>query len=259
MRSRRLLESIQVDVRRLRKEIAEQGRGDPEGATRPEMIRSPARYEAELADLAAQLEATRQSESYRLGHAIVRTFTSPVQTLRRLGSRRGASRRGSAPRRAQSRRGSSERTGDAGAFPIPGGDRTAGPLFERASTTMFVAWGLSADELRSLADDVSRLQLMLRDFKPLFVTDSQTWSGFQEHGYWFEYIPSAEEWRHHHDPDEWPEYIAGRMDSIIATYAPDRIVVYDHDGTANQALRSGVLNSIVGGRSAPVERAKLPR
>ncbi|HET6987980.1 MAG TPA: hypothetical protein VFI00_15245, partial [Kribbella sp.] len=66
----------------------------------------------------------------------------------------------------------------------------------------------------------------------------------QEHGYWFEYIPPAEEWMEHNPDTGWSEFVAERIDSIVATYAPDRIVVYE-DTNKREALRRGVLNGVV--------------
>jgi hypothetical protein len=256
MRSRRLLESIQADLRELRKELAVGG--DAKGDKHAETARTRASYQAELTDLASRLEAIEESESYRLGHAIVRMVRSPVASLRGLGSRRRARlRRGTAGGRARAV-GVSARPGVGEGFSIPAGDRTVGPLNDHPSTTMFLLWGLADDAVQSLVDDVARLQVMLRDFKPLFVTDSDSWAAFQEHGYWFEYIPPAEEWGRHRDPGEWPDYVAERIDSIVATYAPDRVIVYE-SGPGNEALRGGLLNSIVGGSSAALERTTLPR
>jgi hypothetical protein len=121
---------------------------------------------------------------------------------------------------------------------------------------MFLAWGLDGDALGSLVAEVARLQLMLRDFKPLFVTDSDSWSDFQHYGYWFEYIPPTDEWTRHNERTDWPGYVSERIGSIIETYKPARVVVYE-GGPVGEALRRGVLNSVVGGSARQTEKAAL--
>jgi hypothetical protein len=252
MRSRRLLEAIHSDVQELRKELGRQGRGTDGGG----MTKTQASYEAELEDLADQLEAIQRSVSFRLGHAIVQRARSPLRAIRRLRSPRRAAGDGSRGARGMIGPTAGVRDRKAGRFPIPSGDQLLGPLNDAPFTTMFVVWGYSATELESLTREIARLQLMLRDFKPLFVTDSDSWTAFQERGYWFEYIPPADEWTRRNEASEWPDYVGERIDSIVATYVPDRIIVFEH-GTAREALSRGVLNGVVGKRSAPAERAKL--
>jgi len=125
-------------------------------------------------------------------------------------------------------------------------------LPERARTTMFVLWGLSREELIAVVEEVATLQAMLRDFRPVFVTDGDSWSAFREKGYWFEHVVCSEEWDRHAGPGEWSDYVSERMESISATYAPDAVVVC-HGGVGEQLLRSGALNGIVGRPVAPVE------
>jgi hypothetical protein len=121
---------------------------------------------------------------------------------------------------------------------------------------MFMVWGLDRDALTTLVAEVARLQLMLRDFKPLFITDSDFWDPFSEHGYWFEYIPPYEEWIRHNDAVAWPDYVSERIRSIIATYRPGRVVVYE-SGPVGELLRRGVLNSVIGRPRRPTEKAAL--
>jgi hypothetical protein len=139
---------------------------------------------------------------------------------------------------------------------IPAGDRLLGPLNDKASTALFIAWGLDRGQLATLTAEVADLQLMLRDFKPLFVTDSDFWEPFQEYGYWFEYIPPFEEWTRHNDRTAWSDYVSERIGSIIATYRPTRVVVYE-GSPPGEALRQGVLNSVLGRRGRPTEKAAL--
>jgi hypothetical protein len=56
-----------------------------------------------------------------------------------------------------------------------------------------------------------------------------------------------------HNPDTgWSEFVAERIDSIVATYSPDRIVVYE-DTSKREALKRGVLNGVVGSRQIQIE------
>jgi hypothetical protein len=251
-----MLKAIHADLQDLRRELVQLGdpAGGNRGGGRAQVPRTRARYQSELEDLAEQLEALEQSESYRIGHAIVRTLRSPLATLGKLRRPRSDGARASA-RSLKKGRVRATRT-KTGAFPIPPGRRLLGPLNDKHSTTMFLLWGFSPDELESLTEDVASLQLMLRDFKPLFVTDSDHWSPFEERGYWFEYLPSADEWARYHDATEWPQYVSERIDLIIATYSPDRVIVYDN-GPDGEALRRGLLNRIVSAKPLRVERPAL--
>jgi hypothetical protein len=245
MSSRKQVQDLESELARVRAEVGQPRGSSQEPAAKGRGARTFASYEAEVEDLREQLEAIRQSASFRVGHALVRMFRPMMAERVRRRNRRRASDDGAKRAPSEQQR-----------FPIPEGRRLLGPLNDKHCRTMFVVWGYSPDELDSLTDEIARLQLMLRDFKPLFVTDSDHWSAFQRHGYWFEYIPPAEDWTDHLERTEWPAYVSRRMDSIIATYRPDRIVVYD-DGKDRDALKSGVLNQIVAARGGGVERPKL--
>jgi len=247
MRSRRLLEAIHSDLQGLNDALA--GDSTTGGQASP-VVQTQEEYQAELEDLRAQLEALRQSESFRLGHRIVGAFR-PLAALRARRRRRGTATRSSPTSRAGRKARKVKR------FPVPPGRQILGPLNDRHSTTMFLVWGYRPEELESLIDEVARLQLMLNDFKPLFVTDSTHWSAFHRHGYWFEYIPPADEWMNYHEPTEWPDYISERIESIVATYLPDRLLVYEK-GDGLKALKRGVLNRIVTARPRETVRPKLP-
>ena len=257
MRSRRLLEAIHSDLQALRAQLAEappvSGAPETEAESWAMLAKTQARQQREVEDLVAQLDALRESESFRVGHALVRAFRSPASALRR---ERGQRARGGRLRRAVSSLRAKPEAIDRGPLPIPAGTRLLGPLNDKPSTTMFLAWGLSPQGLQSLTDDVARLQLMLRDFKPLFVTDSDFWTPFEHYGYWFEYIPPADEWIRHSEAIDWPRYVSERIGSIIDTYEPRGTIVYEN-GTTGEALRQGVLNSIVGGRVRAAEKAAL--
>jgi hypothetical protein len=224
---------------------------------------------AERDKVTTQLENLQGSQSFKIGHAIVQVARFPMNALR--GLRRGARRllpsgrqvpqlESAAAKKARSKVGDSKpakvekptKKAEAPTLTIPSETSFMGPLMDGHSTTMFLVWGFSGDELANLVADVARLQMMKRDFNPLFVTDSDTWAPFQEHGYWFEYIPSAEEWMEHNPDTGWSEFVAERIDSIVATYAPDRIVVYE-DTNKREALKRGVLNGVVGSQQIPIE------
>jgi hypothetical protein len=221
---------------------------------------------AERDKLSSQLESLQNSQSFKIGHAIVQVARFPMAALRSLGrgarrllpsgrevpqlesasakARKGGGSKATAPKQ--------KRKPAAPTLSIPSETPFLGPLMEGHSTTMFLIWGFDGDELAGLVNDVARLQMMKRDFNPIFVTDADTWSPFQEHGYWFEYIPSAEEWMEHNPDTGWSEFVAERIDSIVATYAPDRIVVYE-DTNKREALKRGVLNGVVGTRQIQIE------
>ena len=135
---------------------------------------------------------------------------------------------------------------------VPEGNQFLGPLTDGHATTMFLLWGLSEEEIDSLVDEVARLQMMQWDFKPLFVTDSDHWGPFQDHSYWFEYVPPAEDWISHNSGGDWSQFVSERVDSIVEMYAPNRIVVYE-DSAKRGALRHGVLNGVISAGEPVVE------
>jgi hypothetical protein len=228
--------------------------------------RNKARTESDK--LSTQLENLQNSQSFKIGHAIVQVARFPMAALRSL--KRGTRRllpsgrevpqlETAAAKKARKSGGAkpakaAKKKATAPTLTIPAETPFMGPLNEGHSTTMFLIWGFSGDELANLVADVARLQMMKRDFNPLFVTDADTWAPFQEHGYWFEYIPSADEWMRHNPDTGWSEFVAERVDSIVATYAPDRIVVYE-DTSKREALKRGVLDGVVGTRRIPVEES----
>jgi hypothetical protein len=228
--------------------------------------------------LSTQLETLQGSQSFKIGHAIVQVARFPMAALRglRRGARKllpsgrevpqletAAAKQARKSGEAKPAKAKAKATATATApkpkkkpavptLSIPSETPFLGPLMEGHTTTMFLVWGFNGEELASLVNDVARLQMMKRDFNPLFVTDADTWAPFQEHGYWFEYIPSAEEWMQHNPDTGWSEFVAERIDSIVATYSPDRIVVYE-DTSKREALKRGVLNGVVGSRQIQIE------
>jgi hypothetical protein len=220
----------------------------PNGSSGAGYDQGAQRLDAE--ELAAQLEAIRDSESFRIGHTIVRALRPFRSLSRRRGPRRGPLGRAFASLLRRRRSSAPEE------LAIPAGDRLLGPLNDNPSTAMFIAWGLDGGQLATLTAEVAELQLMLRDFKPVFLTDSDFWEPFHEYGYWFEYIPPFEEWTRHNDRTAWPDYVSERIGSIIATYRPRHVVVYE-SGPLGETLRQGVLNSVLGRRGRPTEKAAL--
>jgi hypothetical protein len=227
------------------------------------------RARSERDKLTLQLETLQNSQSFKIGHAIVQAARFPMIAIRglRKSARRllpsgrevpqlesavaKARRKGGGKTEKPAKTKKPKKAGSP-TITIPSDTQFLGPLVEGHSTTMFLVWGLSEEELDTLVTDVARLQMMKRDFNPLFVTDSDTWGPFQKHSYWFEYIPPAEEWMEHNPDTGWSEFVAERIDSIVETYAPDRIVVYE-DTNKRAALKRGVLNGVVGTTRGPIE------
>jgi hypothetical protein len=267
------LHSMREAEQRVRDELADQRRRAEEREAElnkkvKDLTKARNKARADRDKLATQLESVQNSQSFKIGHAIVQVARFPMNALRGIGrgarrllpSGRDVPQLESAAAKARKGRGTKQakaskpKKATAPTLSIPSETPFMGPLNEGHSTTMFLIWGFSGDELAGLVADVARLQMMKRDFNPLFVTDADTWSPFQEHGYWFEYIPSAEEWMEHNPETGWSEFVAERIDSIVATYAPDRIVVYE-DTNKREALKRGVLNGVVSTQRIPIEEA----
>jgi hypothetical protein len=267
------LQTMREAEQRVRDEMADQRRSAEEREAElnkqvKDLTKARNKARAERDKLSSQLESIQNSQSFKIGHAIVQVARFPMAALRSLG--RGARRLLPSGREVPQLESAAAKAGKGGGgskgakapkqkkrpaaptLSIPSETPFLGPLMEGHSTTMFLIWGFDGDELAGLVNDVARLQMMKRDFNPIFVTDADTWSPFQEHGYWFEYIPSAEEWMDHNPDTGWSEFVAERIDSIVATYAPDRIVVYE-DTNKREALKRGVLNGVVGTRQIQIE------
>jgi hypothetical protein len=267
------LQTMRAAEQRVREEAADQHRRAEEREAElnkkvKDLTKARNKARVERDNLSSQLENLQNSQSFKIGHAIVQVARFPMAALR--GLRRGARKLLPSGREvpqlesaaAKARKGGGEskqvkapkpkQKPAAPTLSIPSETPFLGPLMEGHSTTMFLIWGFNGDELANLVNDVARLQMMKRDFNPLFVTDAETWAPFQEHGYWFEYIPSAEEWMQHNPDTGWSDFVAERIDSIVATYAPDRIVVYE-DTNKREALKRGVLNGVVGTRQIQIE------
>jgi hypothetical protein len=267
------LQTMRQSEQRLRNEMTDQRREAEEREAElnkkvKDLTKARNKARAERDKVTSQLERIQNSQSFKIGHAIVQVARFPMAALR--GLRRGARKLLPSGREVPQLESAAAKKARSGGdakpakapkpkkkpatptLSIPSETPFLGPLMEGHSTTMFLVWGFNGDELANLVNDVARLQMMKRDFNPIFVTDADTWAPFQEHGYWFEYIPSAEEWMQHNPDTGWSEFVAERIDSIVATYAPDRIVVYE-DTNKREALKRGVLNGVVGSRQIQIE------
>jgi hypothetical protein len=148
-----------------------------------------------------------------------------------------------------------------GAAPLEAneGEQFLGPLSEGCTTTLVLAWGLTNDAFERLVQEIGRAQTMLRDFKPLFVTDSWQVDALRRSGYSFELIPSFTVWSRSNPSHKWVEFITCRMDRILQDYRPYRVVTFD--GTQSfDAIRMGVMNRLLAGGGPHLERgaAKPP-
>jgi hypothetical protein len=266
------LQAMRENEDRLREELKDQRQQAEEREAElnkkvKDLTKARNKARAERDKVSTQLEALQGSQSFKIGHAIVQVARFPMSALRSLkrGARRllpsgrdvpqlesadAKARKKDASKPAQLPKPKKKKA--VSKLTIPSETPFMGPLNEGHSTTMFLVWGFSGDELANLVNDVAQLQMMKRDFNPLFVTDADTWAPFQEHGYWFEYIPSAEEWMRHNPDTGWSEFVAERVDSIVATYSPDRVVVYE-DTSKREALKQGVLDGVVGKSSVTIE------
>jgi hypothetical protein len=306
---RRELRALREAHERLREELAsQQERAEQLEQKHREEVRrlegARDKYRVERDQVTQQLTSVQESQSFKVGHAIVRVARFPLVAVRalvrlarrivrgllnrvirpsargvaravravasflgslpsrlaRLAKRSGRAAKARIPKPKPAPKPSAAKPAAAGAskadedrvISVPQGNDFLGPLTDGHATTMFLLWGLSDEEIDSLVDEVARLQLMQWDFKPLFVTDSDHWGSFQEHGYWFEFVPPSEDWISHNSGGDWMQFVSERIDSIIETYSPDRIVVYE-DASKRGALRRGVLNGVISAGEPVVE------
>ncbi len=230
---------------------------EPDGLLEPDELRrrlelerrERVRLQRKIDRLGKALARVEQSESYRIGHAVVRALTAPRALLRRsLFPRRKRSGRiepaASAPLAPAAPAASAN---DVPRLEVALGPDWFGPANDGHATTLIVAWGHSPGELDALVDGVATLQMMQRHFKPLFLTDCAEVAAFQRYGYVFEALPALEEWAAHRPREEWRDYVDTRIARLIATYRPTRTLVYDSEC---KALSHGVLDRLVGPATA---------
>jgi UDP:flavonoid glycosyltransferase YjiC (YdhE family)/glycosyltransferase involved in cell wall biosynthesis len=113
-----------------------------------------------------------------------------------------------------------------------------------APVLLFVAWGFAPEELTQLVERVHISEVMIRDFTPIFVTDSESFGPFKTYRYQFEYLPNEREWNKHDLEGGWAEFRDNRMKDIIAMYRPAAVIAAD-DKSRLDSLQRGVLNPFI--------------
>jgi hypothetical protein len=205
---------------------------------------SPARDVPVAATKAMESEGTRKASRAEPEAQARRAIASMSKSA---GKSAGNGRGGGTPSSAttpDSKQDDNEPT--APALPLPAGNALEGMLSKDTSNVLVLAWDLEEGQLEKLVDSVLRLQLIRRDFRPLFVTDTTALHQFRKHGFAYEYIPPAEEWGRHNHPleHEWVEFVEERMESILDSYNLDVIMVFD-DPADSTTLREGIVGGLV--------------
>jgi hypothetical protein len=85
--------------------------------------------------------------------------------------------------------------------------------------------GLSRSVLEPLVDTIAAQQTALRDFIPVFLTDSMDFEVFRRHGFVCEYFPDAAERARYGGAVDWAEYGRRRRDLVTRKWRLDEIVV----------------------------------
>jgi hypothetical protein len=183
------------------------------------------RLRAELADARARaaalrrdVEALRESGSFRLGHAVA----TALQTVLRLRSARAGL-----------------------AWLLARRDRSAArPHVAGPRRVLFVAWGLDEPGVEQVVERIERLRAVLVWFEPILVLDSPAVEPARRRGLAFEHIASRSEWARHRSAYEWSEYAGERMAAIAREREPDVVVVFEAPGGTG-ALEQGILDPLI--------------
>ncbi|MDP8931464.1 MAG: hypothetical protein M3O70_23565 [Actinomycetota bacterium] len=106
-----------------------------------------------------------------------------------------------------------------------------------------MAWDVTAKELEGLLAEVTRLLEARRSFRPLFVTNCDAFYALRERGYLFEYVPPRTDWSEQFG--SYDEFVNRRLQRILETYQPDRLLVVDN-AQALDVLLPAVLDGFPG-------------
>ena len=109
-----------------------------------------------------------------------------------------------------------------------------------APFVLVVAWGATAGLLARLADELAQACLAQPGWEPLIVTDCAELNAIAPHGFKVEHVPPCSDWCAVNEPDDWPDFLAGRLAHLRQVYAPiGAVVVTGADDLS--ALNQGVL------------------
>jgi hypothetical protein len=123
--------------------------------------------------------------------------------------------------------------------PFPEKRRLVAPI-----PLLVMAWGLSDEELEQAVERVRRLEVMIREFTPIFVTDSDACHILRRYRHLFEYIPPETEWNKYHPEGTWAEFRDKRIRHILEIYRPAKILVVE-DKSGFEAMEKGLLNVLL--------------
>jgi hypothetical protein len=99
-------------------------------------------------------------------------------------------------------------------------------LHKRAPKVVGVSvCGLPHVLLEATLATIAAQQSKLRDFIPLFLTDSTDFEAFRRHGFVWEYLPGPAERQRCAGARRWPEYAALRRALLVRKWGLDQIIV----------------------------------
>ncbi len=182
------------------------------------------RERSRSAELARQVQALRETSSFRFGHAVARGLQGGARFWIGRAVARGLL--------ASLRRSLSQP------------DRAGAGRRRRANVIVFVAWGADEAALEQLGGQVDRLQAIVVGFQPVFLLDASSFEPIRRRGHRVEYIVSLAEWASHRPAHTWSAYVTERVAAIMAQYAP-RIVVVRDSGEGPSPLEQGVFDAIL--------------
>jgi hypothetical protein len=180
------------------------------------------------------------SVSHRIGRGLVSVARGPLRVVGRL---RSAPRRPEAlagPDASKEPDGASQATAKAEDL----GRSGDGHVNRHEVRALFLVLGADASRVEDLVEEVGRLQLMMRSFRPFFMTDCAATEVFIRHGYPFDYVTPFEEWVENRGVEGWSDYVDDRVRSILDAYSPDRTIVVE-GGKDLPAIRRGFLNEVL--------------
>lgn len=109
-------------------------------------------------------------------------------------------------------------------LPVRPGNYLPKDVAEEAPVTLVVTFGLAGDALDKVVADIAWQQTYHLAFIPLFLVDTTETLPLRRRGYLYEYVMPMADWAAFDDPERWPDYVQSRIDAVIDTWRPNRIV-----------------------------------
>lgn len=112
------------------------------------------------------------------------------------------------------------------------GNVVGGVGAERLPVVVVLLFGVPAERVESIVDEIARLQLLTAGFRPVIVMEVPELGAARRYGYPTELLMSRDGWA---DEQPWDEYARQRLGRIITAYRSAATVAVGPDGLDDTA------------------------